>query len=1107
MSVQISNTELNDSFNTWRLNTNFAATVMSNNVVTVNPHGDANRGGFARGNGHVYGTFSANFLRTPNLSGGNTFATGDLTISSNVAITGESARVFTVSANSSFSGNVNFDTITGSNRLIMPDVSRVRITGGSRGQFLRIATETDTPEFHSLTLRDITNLSTNSAHIILSGANSTFSDNGDSTHLIFGSGADRAHVYLAKDSTTGDSDLYINLVDADGDSALVIADSSNTAVASIDSNGNVLASGTMGVQGATLLGSTLGVQGATTLGSTLGVADNTTIGGTLGVQGATNIKDSLGVQGNVSTAGNATVAGTLGVQGAANIKGALGVQGNVTTAGNITGAGTLGVQGNATLGGSATIAGTLGVQGATLLGSTLGVQGDTAIGGSTTVAGTLGVQGATNVKGALGVQGNVSTAGNATVAGTLGVQGATTINGAASVKGNLGVQGNITGAGTLGVQGATLLGSTLGVQGNTTVGGNATVAGTLGVQGATTINGAASVKGNLGVQGSGSVVGGLGVQGGSTIKGGLGVQGAATFNSTVGVQGNLSTNGNANVKGNFGVQGAATVLGGATVRSGVTANGAMSLGTDRTALSQPVRVAMFNNGGLDTLTVFANTTFRDDVFFSGNVVVSGAITQTGNGVFSTINVIGQSNLNGGVKLGSSSTDSINVQGNFISDLIAKSGQAVDLGSTTNPWDTIYANTGITFRSNETGTPSVSNDVDLTVERGTGQNAIFRWDEGVDTWQLRGATGTFSNVFTSNTTTISGLPEITSGILGTDFIMVYDASDSTILKKATISNAALQGPQGFQGVQGAQGRQGVVGAQGAQGRQGVVGAQGPQGVQGTIGAQGVVGAQGAVGAQGNQGRQGVVGAQGNQGRQGVQGALGPQGPQGVQGTVGAQGPQGRQGVVGAQGNQGRQGVQGATGPQGPQGVQGTNGINGAQGVQGAQGRQGSTGPQGFQGRQGAQGALGPQGAQGVAGGFTTNSDAQVNSLGVGVAASGVQGEIRATGDIIAGFSDARLKEFEGRIDNAVGKIRQIGGYYFYGNERAKELGFDAEKRQVGVNAQEIQQVLPEVVAPAPINDNYDPPLDYLTVHYDKLTALLIEAIRELADEIDELKKNK
>ena len=145
MSVQISNTELNDSFNTWRLSTNFAATVMSNNVVTVNPHGDANRGGFARGNGHVYGTFSANFLRTPNLSGGNTFATGDLTISSNVAITGEFARVFTVSADSSFSGNVNFDTVSGSNRLIMPDVSHVRMTGGSRGQFLRIATQITLP--------------------------------------------------------------------------------------------------------------------------------------------------------------------------------------------------------------------------------------------------------------------------------------------------------------------------------------------------------------------------------------------------------------------------------------------------------------------------------------------------------------------------------------------------------------------------------------------------------------------------------------------------------------------------------------------------------------------------------------------------------------------------------------------------------------------------------------------------------------------------------------------------------------------------------------------------------------------------------------------------
>ena len=58
MTVAVSNTNLNDSFNTWRLNTNLAATILSNNVVTVSRAGSANRGGAAKGNGHVSGTFS-----------------------------------------------------------------------------------------------------------------------------------------------------------------------------------------------------------------------------------------------------------------------------------------------------------------------------------------------------------------------------------------------------------------------------------------------------------------------------------------------------------------------------------------------------------------------------------------------------------------------------------------------------------------------------------------------------------------------------------------------------------------------------------------------------------------------------------------------------------------------------------------------------------------------------------------------------------------------------------------------------------------------------------------------------------------------------------------
>ena len=120
------------------------------------------------------------------------------------------------------------------------------------------------------------------------------------------------------------------------------------------------------------------------------------------------------------------------------------------------------------------------------------------------------------------------------------------------------------------------------------------------------------------------------------------------------------------------------------------------------------------------------------------------------------------------------------------------------------------------------------------------------------------------------------------------------------------------------------------------------------------------------------------------------------------------------------------------------------------------------------------------------------------MGVGTNSSGTAGEIRATNDITAYFSDERLKDIEGPIPNAIDKVMSISGYYYRENETAKELGYDNDNRQVGVSAQEVQAILPEVVTEAPIDDQY------LTVHYDKLVPLLIESIKELKREIESLK---
>jgi hypothetical protein len=129
---------------------------------------------------------------------------------------------------------------------------------------------------------------------------------------------------------------------------------------------------------------------------------------------------------------------------------------------------------------------------------------------------------------------------------------------------------------------------------------------------------------------------------------------------------------------------------------------------------------------------------------------------------------------------------------------------------------------------------------------------------------------------------------------------------------------------------------------------------------------------------------------------------------------------------------------------------------------------------------------------------TNTNTQLASLGVGTAASGTTGEIRATNNVTAFFSDERLKTKTGNIENALDKVCQIETLLYHANETAVALGYDASIQEVGVTAQSVQKVQPEIVVPAPIDDKY------LTVRYEKLVPLLIEAIKELKAEVDALK---
>ena len=113
-----------------------------------------------------------------------------------------------------------------------------------------------------------------------------------------------------------------------------------------------------------------------------------------------------------------------------------------------------------------------------------------------------------------------------------------------------------------------------------------------------------------------------------------------------------------------------------------------------------------------------------------------------------------------------------------------------------------------------------------------------------------------------------------------------------------------------------------------------------------------------------------------------------------------------------------------------------------------------------------------------------------------------------GNVTAYYSDERLKDKQGKIENALDKVGQIETFYFTENELAKSLGHAEDKKQVGVSAQSVKAVLPEIVDLAPFDTDVETGEsksgeDYMTVDYAKLTPLLIEAIKELEARVKEL----
>lgn len=116
---------------------------------------------------------------------------------------------------------------------------------------------------------------------------------------------------------------------------------------------------------------------------------------------------------------------------------------------------------------------------------------------------------------------------------------------------------------------------------------------------------------------------------------------------------------------------------------------------------------------------------------------------------------------------------------------------------------------------------------------------------------------------------------------------------------------------------------------------------------------------------------------------------------------------------------------------------------------------------------------------------------------------VSGDLTATGNVSA-YSDPRLKNFHGKIESALTLCNKISGYRFSWNGASSLTKLKEGKEDIGLNADEVQNILPEIVG---LSEKDADGNQYKTVSYEKLVPVLLEAIKELNERVRVLESQK